>query len=204
MDFARMTAEEFVDHFISNNKARLNKTIRKYLIPNRYDIDDVKQYISIKILDILKKREHSQNPIENPTKYFSSCIDFYCIEYQREHGFVFGLPRRPRKHCLVDEEEARSKGFKYIDDITIDESISLVTSIEIEVDEPNQVAETAVWTILTGALSPEEAQVMSCVYLQNLTWKETAMQLGIPQSTCWSWKNKGLEKIFNKFDCFFV
>lgn len=194
--------ETFVTEFLEHNSTRLNRAARKYLIPNRYDIEDVKQYIATKMLDIMEKRKGSDNPIEEPVKYFSSCIDFYCIEYQREHGFIFGLPRRPRKNCEIDEQDARSKGFKYLSDVTVEESLCLVdNSFESTLQENLPVsAETEVWTILTGCLSPEESDVLACIYLRGMTWVETSVHLGVAQSTCWSWKNRGLKNILNRFE----
>ena len=193
---------QFVEEFLQQHDSYLTRVIKKHLIPNRYSVEDVKQYIAEKMLDILKKREQSDNPILKKTNYFLRCINFYAVEYQREKGYIFALPRRPRKNCEEDEREARSMGFKYLDDITIKESQCLADfSFENSLLEDIPVsAETPVWSMLTGCLSSEEADVIACIYLKNMTWVETSSHLGIAQSTCWSWKNRGLQKLFRRFD----
>jgi len=193
----------FVSEFMHKYDKLINKIARKYLIPNRYTIDDIKQYISERIIKILSTRNNDiENKIENPEKYFKSCLDFYCIEYQRMHGFIFDLPKRPRKNCEIDEKTARSFGFKYLDDLTTEESNSLEDyTLEKSLSE-NQIPgpETAVWSSLTGILLREEAVVLECIYLKNMTWSETSDLLGVAQSTCWFRKNRAVKKIFDHVD----
>jgi RNA polymerase sigma factor (sigma-70 family) len=189
----------FVSEFMHKYDKLINKIARKYLIPNRYTIDDIKQYISERIIKILSTRNNDiENKIENPEKYFKSCLDFYCIEYQRMHGFIFDLPKRPRKNCEIDEKSARSYGFKYFGDMTIEEENSLQEfTLEKTLSENQELGpETIVWSSLTGLLLSEEAQVLGCIYMRNMTWAETSDYLGVAQSTCWFRKNRAIKKIY--------
>jgi RNA polymerase sigma factor (sigma-70 family) len=181
----------------------INRIAKKYLIPNRYTTDDIKQYISERIIKILSSRlDDVENKIDDPEKYFKSCLDFYCIEYQRMHGFIFDLPKRPRKNCEVDEKSARSFGFKYFGDLTIEEANSLQEyTLEKTLTENQKLGpETPVWSALTGLLATEEAEVLGCIYLKNMTWAETSDHLGVAQSTCWFRKNRAIKKIFDYVD----
>ena len=194
-----MDVNIFVAEFMVKHDKLINKITRKYLIPNRYNSDDIKQYISERIIKILSTRiAEAENKIDDPEKYFKSCLDFYCIEYQRMHGYIFDLPKRPRKNCEADEKAARAHGFKYIGDMTTDEENSLQ---EYTLDNnlyENQAKgpETPVWSALTGLLSSDEADVLSCIYLKNMTWSETSNHLGVAQSTCWFRKTRAIKKIF--------
>ncbi|MHA2064060.1 MAG: hypothetical protein ACXABY_06735 [Candidatus Thorarchaeota archaeon] len=194
-----MDNREFSQFFLEKYHSLINKVARKYLIPNRYTTEDIKQYIGERVLQILKNREGKPNKIEDPEKYFKSCLDFYCIEYQRMHGYIFDLPKRPRKNCEEDETYARSLGFKYIGDMTIEETNSLHYNLA-HTEENYWSPETPVWSALTGCLTREEANVVECIFLRNMTWAETSEHLGVAQSTCWFRKNRALERIFKRFD----
>ena len=198
-----MTHNKFVEFFFDKYKTLLSSVIRKYLIPNRYNTDDVKQYIAEKILHILNSRAED-NKIKDPEMYFKSCLDFYCIEYQRMHGYIFELPKRPRKNCQEDESSARALGFKYIGDLTIDETNALLMSDEYLEYTPASIefdiANRPVWAALTGLLCVEEANVIECIYLKNMTWAETSSYLNVAQSTCWFRKSRALNKLYNAFD----
>jgi RNA polymerase sigma factor (sigma-70 family) len=198
-----MNVNQFVTEFMSKYDKLINRIAKKYLIPNRYTTDDIKQYISERIIKILSSRlDDVENKIDDPEKYFKSCLDFYCIEYQRMHGFIFDLPKRPRKNCEIDEKSARSFGFKYFGDLTIDEANSLQEyTLEKTLTENQKLGpETPVWSALTGLLATEEAEVLGCIYLKNMTWAETSDHLGVAQSTCWFRKNRAIKKIFDYVD----
>jgi RNA polymerase sigma factor (sigma-70 family) len=198
-----MNVNQFVTEFMSKYDKLINRIAKKYLIPNRYTTDDIKQYISERIIKILSSRlDDVENKIDDPEKYFKSCLDFYCIEYQRMHGFIFDLPKRPRKNCEVDEKSARSFGFKYFGDLTIEEANSLQEyTLEKTLTENQKLGpETPVWSALTGLLATEEAEVLGCIYLKNMTWAETSDHLGVAQSTCWFRKNRAIKKIFDYVD----
>lgn len=187
----------FVVSFMSKHNSLINSVGRKYLIPNRYTIDDIKQYVSERIIQILTNRlSVPDNKIEDPEKYFKSCITYYCIEYQRMHGYTFELPKRPRKNCEVDEQHIRSYGFKYLDDMNTAEYNSLIT--DDEVDDKTQ--SDLIWARLTSILSREESNVLVCIFKQNMTWLETSKHLNVPQSTCWIRKDRAIEKIYKQFD----
>jgi len=187
---------EFVVMFMTKYNSLISSLGRKYLIPNRYTIDDIKQYISERIIQILSNRlSAKENQIEDPEKYFKSCLDFYCIEYQRMHGYIFELPKRPRKNCELDEQHIRSYGFKYLDDMSTEEYNSLIFE-----DNVDQEKVSPAWDKLISLLSKEEADVIDCIFNKNLTWLETSKHLGVPQSTCWIRKDRAIEKIYRAFD----
>lgn len=194
-----LSPQEFAEFFMEKYAALIANVGRKYMIPNRYSIEDIKQYIAERVIKILTSRQDAVNKIENPEKYFKSCIEFYCIEFQRMHGFVFDLPKRPRKNCEEDEKTARGFGFKYLKDMTIDESNSLydLTLDRNLTENILQGPETKVWSILTGCLSDDEANVIGCIYMRGLTWAEASDFLDVPQSTCWFRKNRAIKKIFD-------
>lgn len=182
----------FVSEFMEKYNSLINSIGRKYLIPNRYTIEDIKQYIAERIVQILTNRLNStENQIENPDKYFKSCLDFYCIEYQRMHGYIFELPKRPRKNCELDEEHIKSYGFKYLGDISNEEYNSLIVE-----DKEEVVQDNVVWTTILSCLSKEEADVIDCIFNKNLTWLETSKHLNVPQSTCWIRKERAIEKLY--------
>lgn len=186
----------FVSNFMKKYGPLINLVGRKYLIPNRYTIDDIKQYIAERIIQILSNRlSDGTNLIEDPEKYFKTCISYYCIEYQRMHGFTFELPKRPRKNHEEAESHARSFGFKYLGDITIAEYNSLLSE-DKEYEEPND----DVWKALMGILTEQEAQVLDCIFRKNMTWLETSNYLSVPQSTCWIRKDRAITKIYNTFN----
>lgn len=190
------TVHTFVTEFMKKHNSLINAVGRKFLIPNRYNIDDIKQYISERIIQILSNRlEENTNNINDPEKYFKSCISFYCIEYQRMHGYIFELPKRPRKNCEQDESYIRSFGFKYLGDMTNEEYNSLITREE---SSGNDISTS--WKNLLDVLSKEEAEVIDCIFNKNLTWQETSAHLGVPQSTCWIRKDRALEKIYRAFE----
>lgn len=199
----KLKVDEFVTFFMKKHSSLINSVGRKYLIPNRYNIEDIKQYISERIVKILTTRLLvDNNPIENPEKYFKSCIEFYCIEYQRMHGFIFDLPKRPRKNCEDDEKAAKAWGFKYLGDITIEEynSVCEYTLDKDLTENQYKASESLAWTALTGCLTAPEAQVLDCIYKRKMTWTETSVHLGVAQSTCWFRKNRAVEKIFRRFE----
>lgn len=194
---------EFVVMFMSKHGSLITSIARKYLIPNRYTTEDIKQYVAERIIKIMTARlADGTNPIENPEKYFKSCIEFYCIEYQRMHGFIFDLPKRPRKNCEEDELAAKGWGFKYLGDITIDEYNSICEyTLDKDLTESQTLpTETPSWGALTGCLTSAEADVMDCIYRRKMTWNETSEHLQVAQSTCWFRKNRAVKKISELFE----
>ena len=111
------------------------------------------------------------------------------------HGYIFELPKRPRKNCELDEQHIRSYGFKYLDDMSTEEYNSLVFEDKLDNKEDSEV-----WLKLLSLLSKEEADVIDCIFNKNLTWLETSRFLGVPQSTCWIRKDRAIEKIYRAFD----
>lgn len=190
-----MTTNEFVMYFMDKYNTLLNRVCQKYMIPNRYSIEDIKQYVAEKITTIMNNRDNTKDPITNPEGYFKSCLDYYGIEFQRMHGYIFDLPKRPRRNSVEEEAQIKSYGFKYLDDITIEEGAELYQEIDIEPPDPG--LQSTVWKELTKALTPEETRVLECIYINNMTWSETSKHLGVAQSTCWFRKNRALNKIYD-------
>lgn len=187
---------EFVVDFMKKYSSLIGSVGRRYLIPNRYTVEDIKQYVAERIIQILTDRLSApDNQIEDPEKYFKSCISYYCIEYQRMHGYIFDLPKRPRKNHEEDESYARSFGFKYLGDITIAEYNSLATE-DVKYEEPENI----VWNTIMTILSKEESDVLDCIFRKNMTWLETSRHLTVPQSTCWIRKDRAITKIYKQFD----
>lgn len=187
--------EEFVLFFMTKHSKLVSKIGYRYIIPNRYNLYDIKQYISERIIKIMLSRVDDANPIKNPEKYFKSCLEFYCIEFQRMHGFVFCLPKRPRKNCEEDEKNIREHGFKYLTDLTSDEVNSLQVHDTGDWFDETPKDESVSWSYLTGIVSTEESRVLDCIFVKNMTWNETAKYLNVPQSTCWFRKHRALSKI---------
>ncbi len=190
--------EDFVMAFMTKHTKLVSKIAYRYLIPNRYSVYDIKQYISERILKILKSRATGTNPVKDPEKYFKSCLEFYCVEFQRMHGFVFGLPKRPRKNCEEDELNIRGYGFKYLNDLTSDEVNSL--QIVETVCEGDIHSMSSTWNFLTGLVNDQEAAVLDCIFSKNMTWHETAEYLNVPQSTCWFRNHRAINKISKYID----
>lgn len=195
--------KEFVDYFMKKYNLLIIRIGKRYLIPNRYEIEDIKQYISERIIHIYSHRlSDDASAIEDPEKYFRSCIQYYCTEFQRMHGYIFNLPKRPRKNCVEDEKDAKSWGFKYLGDLTIEEYNSIYQNgIEKDLVENQNLPNTSrIWDILTGLLNKPEADVMECIFLRKMTWAETSKHLDVAQSTCWFRKNRAVQKIYRAFD----
>ncbi len=112
------------------------------------------------------------------------------------HGYIFELPKRPRKNCEEDEQHIRSYGFKYLGDMTTEEYNSLIT----EDCDTKFLDNSIVWKTLLSILTSDEADVIDCIFNKKLTWLETSQYLGVHQSTCWFRKNRAIEKIYNAFD----
>ena len=199
---------EFAWWFITEYDRQIKSKAYKHLILNRYSSDDIKHYMVERILEILTKRKNEGNPIEEPKLYFRKLIPFWCVEYQRMNGFIFGLPKRPR--CQADEDQICSYGFTYLrtqsdaDDCPISSHVSKLSYIDVSITEPNQyftdVAHKGIdpdtisesWTIMMEHLKENQAKVIEYLYRYNLTVAQTAQELGIAVSTAYQRKNKAL------------
>lgn len=187
--------KDFIEEFFEKHKKLITKVASKYRIPNRYSVEDIKQAIAVKIHEILLSRKDKENKILDPEKYFKSCLDYYGIEFQRIHGHIFNLPNRPRKNCEDDEKEARSKGFKYLGDITLQEENTLYIHENFEFDNEFIEYNSSGWTYLTGLVNKEEAEILDCKYSKNLNWAQTSEYLEVAQSTCWFRHQRAMKKI---------
>ncbi|MHA2062771.1 MAG: hypothetical protein ACXABY_00080 [Candidatus Thorarchaeota archaeon] len=185
--------------FLKKHRALIKSVGRKYRIPNRYDIEDIEEYIAERMLTILKARQgpDSKNPILDREKYFLNCIGFYCIEYQRQNGFIFCLPKRPRKNALEDEFEAKSRDFSYLNDSMMYDS-SLILNFEEDLSDPG--ATSSSWTMLTGFLQGPDADVVDCIHRRDMTLAETSDHLGIAQSTCFTRRDRAYRHLFEALD----
>lgn len=167
-----------------------------------------------RILDIMQKRMRKGNPIKEPKIYFRKLIPYWCVEFQRMHGFIYGLPKRPR--CPEAEKEISTHGFvylrsesdtyeggnpvscehtiktSYIDGNTT-EPILYYHNYKVTGGEPDAVSE--VWEKLVGSLKKEEASIIACLYRYNLTVPQAAKFLGIAVSTAYQRKERALNAL---------
>lgn len=195
-DWGELNNRDLVEVFILKHRPLIKTLGRRYLIPNRYSVEDIEAYVAERMLSILQARQHSTNKILDREKYFLNCLVFYCIEYQRLNGFIFCLPKRPRKNAIEAELEAKSRGFYYLNDTMLDNS-SLVQTDE---PTPDPGLDTEVWISLTGYLHTSDALVVECIHKMNMTLKETSLHLGVAQSTCLTRRDRAYKTLFGVFD----
>jgi hypothetical protein len=188
--------QEFVEFFVKKHGALIKRIGRRYLIPNRYSLQDIEAYVVERVLSIMTARQTSENKILDPEKYFLNCLYFYCIEYQRLNGFIFCLPKRPRKNAIEDELEAKGRDFHYFNDTMLDDS-SLIAS---DLDAPDPGIDSRMWHALTGYLFYDDARVIECIHKKGMTLKETSLDLGVAQSTCLTRRDRAYKTIFTVFD----
>ena len=203
-----MSHEEFVLWFLEENKRLINRHASRRLIPNRYSLSDIRSYIAERILDILQKRLAKGNPIEDPRLYFKKLIDFYCIEYQRMHGYIYSMPKRPR--CPEAEKEISKYGFVYLengdncpaenapqlgylDGSLGDEEMTLHYNYQIKGVSPDKPSEA--WEKLMCMALPEDREVLSCIFTRNMSVPEVSKYLGIAISTAYTRKERGIRAI---------
>jgi hypothetical protein len=200
--------QDFVVWFLEENKSLIRRYVTKRLIPNRYAPSDVRAYIAERILDILSKRRAKAQAIREPRLYFKKLIDFYCIEYQRMHGYIYGMPKRPR--CPEAEAEISQYGFIYFptDEENSVESLPQLGYIDARLDntESYQTAEyqihgvesdieSTVWLKLMTMVLPEDQKVLSCIFRRNMSVPEVSKHLRIAISTAYARKERGLKAI---------
>lgn len=213
-DVRDMSHEDFVVWFMAYFKSPIDRCIHRRLIPNRYEKSDVRAYIIERILDILKKREAKGRPIEDPKLYFRKLIDFYCVEYQRMHGFIYGMPKRPR--CPEAEQEISKYGFVYFNNI--DSNSNEITNstynnshelayIDANLSNPvnfdtmyqskggNPDEETDTWNQLMLMALPEDRELLTCLFRRNMSVPEASRFLEIAVSTAYTRRDRGLRAI---------
>jgi len=198
---------EFVLQFLQDNKSLLRRCIYKRMIPNRYAPSDVQAYIIERILEILQKRKAKGRPIREPALYFRKLIDYYCIEFQRMHGFIYGMPKRPRNTDA--EQEIAKYGFVYFpagENSSLD-NIPQLGYIDINVTVPEHHDRDFVikgedpgidsepWEKLMQMALPEDQEVLTCVFKHNMSIPEASRYLGIAVSTAYQRKERGVKAI---------
>jgi len=210
-----LSHEDFVVWFMDYNNSVINRYIFKRLIPNRYEAGDIKSYMTERILDIMNKRKDKGRPIANPRTYFGRLIDYWCIEYQRMHGYIYSMPKRPR--CVEAEAEISKYGFVYLDSGKHESSGSeafgfnqakqlayidkhLTVSLEpkslgynLRGDDPGQQSDA--WHKLMLMVMPEDKPVMVCLFVMNMSIPETSQHLKIPISAAYKRRDRGLSTI---------
>jgi len=198
-----MSHDEFLLWFLEKNKGIINRYIHKRMIPNRYAYSDVRAYISERILDILQKREAKGNPIKEPKIYFTKLIDYYCIEFQRMHGYIYGMPKRPR--APEAEKEISQYGFVYFHtdpESTLD-SEGQLGYIDNTVTNPERFKDYKVkgldpgtnsdaWDQIMKMAIEDDRAVLTCVYKYNMSVPEASRHLGISVSTAYMRRDRGL------------
>jgi DNA-directed RNA polymerase specialized sigma24 family protein len=197
MDKIQQANQEFVEQFIDKNYSLIKALSRRYIIPNRYTWEDVLQYIATTIMTILTNRQSGDHPIENPPKYFSGCLVYYMIEYQRMHGFIFCLPKRPRREYIEVEKCMKTKKFQYLNESHYSDKVFIHDGYMSEVYGP---PDTRMWSNLTGLLKPLEAKVIDCVYNRGMSLKEAANELCISQPKCNTNRDNALKTLYSHFN----
>jgi len=195
---------EFVEWFMNHHNAAINKNARKNLIPNRYSIDDIKSYIVDCILSTLKRREDKGQPIREPKIYFRKLINYYCIEFQRMHGYIFCMPKRPRDSNA--EKEICSHGFVYLDKTIQEENIELLGYIDSDNhtdtnntkfiskgEDPGK--ESIAWNNIMKMALPEDQYVLECLFKRNMSVVETSKHLKLAICTIYQRKARGMMAI---------
>jgi DNA-directed RNA polymerase specialized sigma24 family protein len=182
---------EFVERFMKKYKTQIRKTANRYVIKNRYSVEDIYQYIAEKILTILNRRGST---IEDPEKYFRKCFTFYCIEYHRTCGYIFGLPVRPYRGRLIDEEIIKSYGFHYLNDYHFFDK-NLLTK-----EEKPYLVESKTWEFLLSLLSADEAIIIDCIYNRNMMNKDISNSTSFSGNSITSLKRSACKKIFDYLD----
>jgi hypothetical protein len=212
INIAPIDHKEFVLWFLDKNKGIIRRHINRRLIPNRYTPEDVQSYMIERMLDILKKREAKGKPIEDPKVYFRKLIDFWCIEYQRMYGYIYGLPKRPR--CTEAEEDISYYGFVYlkvkesgsddeyastshIDKLGYVDSSSFnefhQSDYRVVGEEPDE--HTEAWESLMKMALPEDRDVLTYLFRYNLSVPEISKELKIAVSTAYQRRDRGLRAI---------
>ena len=207
-NYEKMPHEDFVLWFLEENKAMISRYAKRRLIPNRYSVSDIRAYVAERILDILQKREAKGKPIEDPRLYFKKLVDFYCIEYQRMHGYIYSMPKRPR--CPEAEKEISQYGFVYLengegstmenapqlgylDSSLGDEELNLYHKYQVKGESPGSLSEA--WERLMSMALPEDREVLSCIFTRNMSVPEVSKHLGIAISTAYTRKERGIRAI---------
>ena len=199
---------EFAKWFVEEYSRQIYAKASRHLILNRYAAEDIKHYMVERILEILSKRESEGNPIEEPKIYFRKLIPFWCVEYQRMNGFVFGLPKRPRS--VEAEKIICSYGFTYLkvedsqDGFSNSSHINKLSYVDINtVQSPEYFADysqkgveadvaSESWNTLMSALREEDAEIIEYLFRYNLTVPQAAKELNIAVSTAYQRKSRAL------------
>lgn len=202
-----MPYQDFAVWFLEYNKVIINRYIQRRLIPNRYEPSDIRAYMAERIIDILEKRSAKGKPIANPRTYFGRLIDFWCIEYQRMHGYIFGMPKRPRN--ALAEEEISKYGFVYFEtdeaskesnynqnpelsyvdaNITANHEHFGLMGYQKKGDDPGEV--TAAWDSMMNMVLPEDRDILHCLFRMGMSIPEAGKYLGIAVCTAYARRDR--------------
>jgi len=200
-----MSHSEFIEWFMNHHKAAITRNARRRLIPNRYSVDDIKSYIVDCILSTLERRVKKKNPIKEPKIYFRKLIDYYCIEFQRMHGYIFSMPKRPRDQEA--ENEICSYGFLYLDKTLQEDNVDILGYVEdneysSELKGGNYLVkgidpgnDTPAWNNIMKMALPEDQYVLKCIFKHNMSVVETSKHLNIAICTTYQRKDRGIRAI---------
>lgn len=213
-ELIKYSHEDFIVWFMDYNAAIINRYITKRLIPNRYEPSDIKAYMAERMLDILNKRKAKGKAIENPRIYFGKLIDFWCIEYQRMHGYCYSMPKRPR--CVEAEQEISKHGFVYLDttsegssenansygfneqpalsyvdrNLTTQETVYELRGYQVKGGDPGESSKS--WNTLMTMVLPEDRPVVECLFKMDMSVPEASKYLGIAVSTAYSRRDRAM------------
>lgn len=208
----KLTPHEFALWFMDYNSAIIARYVQRRLIPNRYEPSDVRAYMTERIIDILEKREAKGKPIANPRTYFGRLIDFWCIEYQRMHGYIFGMPKRPRN--AIAEEEISKYGFIYIDSgdeskennfsqnkelSYVDDSLSVGAEqfglMGYQVKGVSEIESGKAWDSMMKMVLPEDRDLLNCLFKMNMSIPEASKHLNIAICTAYTRRDRAFSAI---------
>ncbi|RMG74275.1 MAG: hypothetical protein D6710_01795 [Nitrospirae bacterium] len=194
----------FLRNFFEKYRTQIDRTIYKFMIANRYSFSDVRAYMAERILDTLRKREAKGRPIEDPEKYFRTLLRFYCVEFQRMHGFIYCLPKRPLDKEA--ENEISKYGFFYFytaDDNNENDQVgyveaslydhSLAGEFSLKGEDPGINSEA--WRKLMLMALPEDRDVLECIFIRGMSVLETSKHLSIATATVYHRRERGLRSI---------
>jgi len=185
----RSKYDSFVQFFLKRYKNVILKYVSDIIVPSRFDPEDVLQYIGAKILDRLKERDKSPDPIRSPVKYFRRNLKFYCAEYRRLMGYPVAFPTRPYEPGGPDERDAMERTYVYLSNYP--DAVDLPAP-------PEQEPESGKYTILNAVLDSMgslTSEILRMTIIQDLDRRVAAEVLGIPTIRLTAALKQGMRRI---------
>lgn len=178
-------SKNIVAAFIRTNRAAIIKQANKVLVPHRFEIEDVIQYISLRLLERLKVSD-PYKIVADPVKYFSGCIPMYCRDYRRETGYITSLPTRPDPKYLEEEDDIINSSYFYLSS-----SSNTYESKEAIKEEklPLEIRKALL------SLPPLERKIIILDVIREVPKDIICEELGITKTLLWKVKKRALAKL---------